>query len=467
MQITVRVSSLELFHCKNVVHGKFYFPCSKSRTMKRADVLGMYGQNGTGKSAAVSAFQLLQVLLHGQALEPDAVRLIDQQADCARFLFTFLVCMDRRYYELVYAFTLSKQDLDADDAVDLANDRVYDPVFVAHEEIRYKELVKGARYRTLISFSMDGGEARVSPNAAAAKLRSGKDDRMVAFRVNVAMAVQRRTSVLFCEQGFELLQHAFDQQALGLLHALKRVFASRLFVLNNRESGLSLANMSIPIHCPVEADRSYKIVAFPINQPKWVDHATHGTLRHVLRAISKVLRELVPGLTVEARPLRQTTNERHKGVYIELAVKRGGRLLPIDCESDGVKKLLTILSALVVMYNDENACVVIDELDAGIYEFLLGEIVKILNDGGKGQLLFTSHNLRLLEVLERENLVFTSANPENRYIVLRGIRERSNIRDMYIRAIQLGHDGEEVYEPTDRCMIMEAFDEAGEFGHGR
>jgi AAA15 family ATPase/GTPase len=118
------------------------------------------------------------------------------------------------------------------------------------------------------------------------------------------------------------------------------------------------------------------------------------------------------------------------------------------------------------MYNDKNACIVIDELDAGIYEFLLGEIVKILNDSGKGQLLFTSHNLRLLEVLEKENLVFTSTNPENRYIVLKGIRDSNNIRDVYIRAIQLGNDGEDVYQETDRYEIMEAFDQAGELNHG-
>jgi hypothetical protein len=234
---------------------------------------------------------------------------------------------------------------------------------------------------------------------------------------------------------------------------------------------MSLANLSIPIHCRSAAlnpdEEGYGVVVLPINSPKKVDLETYEILRTMFTAISKVLKEIVPGLTVEAKDLgSQTMSDGRDGVRVELIAKREGRALPIACESDGVKKLLTVLSSLIVMYNDKNACIVIDELDAGIYEFLLGEIVKILNDSGKGQLLFTSHNLRLLEVLEKENLVFTSTNPENRYIVLKGIRDSNNIRDVYIRAIQLGNDGEDVYQETDRYEIMEAFDEAGELNHG-
>ena len=39
----------------------------------------------------------------------------------------------------------------------------------------------------------------------------------------------------------------------------------------------------------------------------------------------------------------------------------------------------------------------IDELDSGIYEYLLGECLEVMQDKAKGQLIFTSHNLRPLE----------------------------------------------------------------------
>ena len=49
----------------------------------------------------------------------------------------------------------------------------------------------------------------------------------------------------------------------------------------------------------------------------------------------------------------------------------------------------------------------IDELDSGIYEYLLGECLEVMQDKAKGQLIFTSHNLRPLEILENDSLLYT------------------------------------------------------------
>ena len=45
----------------------------------------------------------------------------------------------------------------------------------------------------------------------------------------------------------------------------------------------------------------------------------------------------------------------------------------------------------------------VDELDSGIYEYLLGECLEVMQDKAKGQLIFTSHNLRPLEILENDS----------------------------------------------------------------
>lgn len=49
---------------------------------------------------------------------------------------------------------------------------------------------------------------------------------------------------------------------------------------------------------------------------------------------------------------------------------------------------------------------VIDELDSGVFEYLLGELLSVFSDGGKGQLIFTSHNLRALEMLNKQSIYF-------------------------------------------------------------
>lgn len=58
------------------------------------------------------------------------------------------------------------------------------------------------------------------------------------------------------------------------------------------------------------------------------------------------------------------------------------------------------------VFNRYSFTVVIDELDSGIFEYLLGEMLDLLSKKGKGQLIFTSHNLRPLETIEN-NLLFS------------------------------------------------------------
>ena len=82
----------------------------------------------------------------------------------------------------------------------------------------------------------------------------------------------------------------------------------------------------------------------------------------------------------------------------------------------------------------------IDELDSGIYEYLLGECLEVMQDKAKGQLIFTSHNLRPLEILE---------NPENCYIKSSYIKNTQNTRLSYLRTIKLGGQKEKLYNETN------------------
>lgn len=67
-------------------------------------------------------------------------------------------------------------------------------------------------------------------------------------------------------------------------------------------------------------------------------------------------------------------------------------LLPLKYESEGIKKIISVLHLLIAAYNSLSITLAIDELDSGIYEYLLGELLRIMQKSGKGQLIFTSHN---------------------------------------------------------------------------
>lgn len=127
-----------------------------------------------------------------------------------------------------------------------------------------------------------------------------------------------------------------------------------------------------------------------------------------------------------------------------------------------------ILQLLIVVYNNDSITVAIDELDSGIFEYLLGEILRIISEKGNGQLIFTSHNLRPLETIDKGFIAFTTTNVNNRYIRFSNVKNNNNLRDFYYRDIILGEQDEPVYETTNNYEIALAFREAGDIsGSGK
>lgn len=466
MKPKVRITKVSINNIKNIINGSFSFPSARRLSFEEADVIGIYGQNGSGKTGVVDVFQVLHFLLFGRKIPNKALDIITKDCRTSELSFTFIVeSAKKEMYEITYNIELQKYDHLVIDSLESEDNE--QSIFVSKEEIRYKEMVKGARSKTAIKYERkDAQEYTVYPRSLLKTLRSKKEDLFITYKVNAELSFKENTSFLFRKEGISLLKGILNQELFNLIIALYERFAKNLFIIHNIESNLVQANIVIPIYYKRNLkgqENGYGEMLLSGNKPEVMSVEKYNILTSMFTSISKVLKELVPGLTIELRSLgKQTLKDGNIGIRAELIAKREDTVLPFSSESDGIKKLVSILSSLIVMYNDENACVVIDELDAGIFEFLLGELVKILNDSGKGQLLFTSHNLRLLEVLEKDNLVFTTTNPFNRYINLKGIKETNNIRDVYIRAIQLGNDGEPVYVETNKYDIMDAFEEAGE-----
>ena len=185
--------------------------------------------------------------------------------------------------------------------------------------------------------------------------------------------------------------------------------------------------------------------------------------KKIISSLNVVLRQIVPGLEMEIRELGKVVlDDGSNGQRIQLLSRRGNVVLPLDCESEGVKKIVSVLQVLILMYNEPSVTVAIDGLDAGIFEYLLGELLSILAEGGRGQLIFTSHNLRPLETLDKQYIIFTSTNPRNRYVRMKGAKETNNLRNMYFRSIVVGGSSEELYEHTSNGEIAYALRQAGE-----
>jgi len=92
---------------------------------------------------------------------------------------------------------------------------------------------------------------------------------------------------------------------------------------------------------------------------------------------------------------------------------------------------------------------------------LLGELLSIFQARGKGQLFFTSHNLYPLEKLDKRSVVFTTTNPNNRYVRMMEVKQTNNMRSCYLREVALGREvGEALYQETNSIEIAHAMRKA-------
>ena len=104
---------------------------------------------------------------------------------------------------------------------------------------------------------------------------------------------------------------------------------------------------------------------------------------------------------------------------------------------------------------------VIDEFDSGVFEFLLGELLRVFQIYGKGQLIFTSHNLRPLEVIDKKFIRFTTSNEYDRFYKMKNVAKTNNLRDLFLTTIRKNNIDAELYNGSQGEEIASALIAAG------
>ena len=204
-------------------------------------------------------------------------------------------------------------------------------------------------------------------------------------------------------------------------------------------------------------------LALELNGPSEVPEDTFVIVKDIIQNMNIVLNQIVPGLTIDIMDLGPTVSiNGTKSHTFQLMSNKNDKQIPLCYESEGIKKIISVLQLFIIMYNVSSITIAIDELDSGVFEYLLGELLRILSEKGKGQLIFTSHNLRPLETIDRGFIAFTTTNSNNRYMRLTNIKENNNLRDFYFRDIVLGEQSEELYDATNNSEIAFAFREVGD-----
>lgn len=490
-----RIRKITLTDFRNIKHGEVDLPNGDldSFVDDNPSVLGLYGQNGSGKTSLLMAIDILEGVLTGSKIDyENYASAIREGCEKCKLSFEFVGYTDNDdKFEVWYDFCVKKtlrdpeekhgaftnsvgEDYLSEDAADvevesqLSNDNSREYLIITDEHIQYSAISSDGevhRKQTLIDTSDEacvkskhafGNKAKYELFTAGAPDDFAIDDWFNKQRI---IAEDRSTSFIFSQKVLNnLLAGSKHMSHVLILKGLSLFGASALFCIDSETTGINnMKGLPLMIRTEKKGEIHVMMSVLQLVGGCEVRESAYQETINALNNLNNVLSKLIPGLQllcIDRGIYRDSKNiERHK---FEIISDRNGVRIPFLYESDGIRRIVSFLSLLIAVYNNPTVTLVIDEIDSGIFEYLLGEILTIMGKNARGQLIFTSHNLRPLEVLPPKYLMFTSVNPNKRFVKLEGISGNNNLRDVYFRNIVLGSGKEAIYEATDTYDIERA-----------
>ena len=145
----------------------------------------------------------------------------------------------------------------------------------------------------------------------------------------------------------------------------------------------------------------------------------------------------------DIKEVKYKINEKEDRIHYELYFYKmiGGKIksIPSKLESDGTRRILNQFDTIIGSLLGET--VIIDEIDNGIHDVLMKNIIMSIKDEITGQLIITTHNTLLLEILPKEYIYILSTD-YNGNKTINSIKEygikiqkNNNARDLYFKGI--------------------------------
>ncbi len=466
----IKINRITLTNFKNVEHGTLDFSCSKKTESASVDIIGLYGQNGSGKTALIDSLTVLKTILSGRSLPDEYANYISVEKESCSLEFLFRVSTSTDDYKIEYRFDLVRKKVENESNIDSINESSKYRAVIENEIINIsgKTGEKKIKMQPLINTSSKNSP--FTPETKYNELIGSNKDLKTRLMVNKQLAYERSQSFIFYKDTLHAIKNNCTVNEYAyILTTLANYGNFYLYVVDTKSSGLINLNAALPFFFRFDNEKSLSTgtIAIKLEGSSVVPTKVYDIIQKAISNMNSVLEQIIPGLNIKLEKLGVTLlPDKSEGCSVELVSIRDGKNIPLRYESEGIKKIISILQLLIAMYNNECMTVAIDELDAGVFEYLLGELLKIISESGKGQLIFTSHNLRPLETIDKKYIYFTTTNPINRYIQLESVQTNHNLRNFYYRDIVLGYQKEELYDRTNNYEIALSFKEAGDYSGG-
>ncbi len=404
------------------------FNLNKTKT-KTNQFISIYGENGSGKTNIVELFKFLQQSAMARAIDIAMNKLPKE------FFKMQEEMADKMPTEIRQIFELS---------LDLKEYRMLDEK--EETEIEYGFKINNKEGFYYIKFNNEIIEEKlyyIAGKQRAYLFELKKEDNKIIKTLNKNIFINDK----YNEELIDEIDKYWGKYSFLSLLSFEMVEKNKEYIDNNISKNITEVIDKI-WEMTVHVDKGIsKIMAASLERVKKIDNIQRGFVeKNQLNELNKyenVLNIFFTQAYADIKEVKYNITEKEDKIYYELYFNKmiGGKIksIPSKMESEGTRRILNQFDTLIGSLLGET--VIIDEIDNGIHDVLMKNIIMSIKDEITGQLIITTHNTLLLEILPKEYIYILSTDYNGNKTINSikdygiKIQKNNNARDLYFKGV--------------------------------
>lgn len=435
------------------------FNLNKTKT-KTNQFISIYGENGSGKTNIVELFKFLQQSAMARAIDIAMNKLPKE------FFKMQEEMADKMPKEIRQIFQLS---------LDLKEYRMLDEK--EETEIEYGFKINNKEGFYYIKFNNEIIEEKlyyIAGKQRAYLFELKKKDNKIIKTLNKNIFINDK----YNEELIDEIDKYWGKYSFLSLLSFEMVEKNKEYIDNNISKNITDVIDEI-WEMTVHVDKGIsKIMAASLEKVKKLDNIQRGFIeKNQLNELNKyenVLNIFFTQAYADIKEVKYNITEKEDKIYYELYFNKmiGGKIksIPSKMESEGTRRILNQFDTLIGSLLGET--VIIDEIDNGIHDVLMKNIIMSIKDEITGQLIITTHNTLLLEILPKEYIYILSTDHEGNKTINSikdyeiKVQKNNNARDLYLKGIFGGIPTTDYIDFEEIKYALEDLEKDGENTNG-